>query len=125
MLMLLVGALAALATFLVVGTTLAPALALRRYRNRLRSLQVTALHREALRSVDAAGIRRRFPEAAIFNDQPAWTDVSLAKALDDLYATLAAEDRRTAERGPGSWVSSWYDSGLATIREVLDNRLAR
>ena len=123
--MLLLGALAALAIFLSVGATLAPTLRLRRHRNRLRSMQVANLHREALRSADAAGIRRRFPDAAIFNDQPSWTDVSLAKALDDLYATMAAEDRRTAERGPGSWVYSWYDFGLASIREVLDNRRGR
>ena len=125
MLMLLVGAIAALAIFLVVGTILAPKLALRRHQNRLRSMKVADLHREALRSADAAGIRRRFPEAAIFNDQPSWTDVSLAKALDELYATMEAEDRRTTERGPGSWVYFWYDFGLASIREVLDNRCAR
>jgi hypothetical protein len=124
MLMLLLGAVTALAIFLVVGATLAPKLALRRHRNRLRSMQVVDLYREVLRSADAAGIRKHFPEAAIFNDQQSWTDLSLANALDDLYATMAVEDRRTAERGPGSWVYFWYDFGLASIREVLDNRPA-
>ena len=124
MLMLLVGAIAAFAIFLVIGTTLAPKLASRRHRTRLRSMQAADLHREALRSADAAGIRKRFPDAAIFDDQLSWTDLSLGKALDDLYATMAAEDRRTAERGPGSWVYFWYDFGLASIREVLDSRSA-
>lgn len=124
MLMLLVGAISAYAIFLVIGITLVPKLALRRHRNRLRSMQAADLHREALRSADAAGIRKHFPGAAIFTDQPFWTELSLAEALDDLYATLAAEDRRTAERGPGSWVYLWYDFGLASIREVLESRRA-
>src|SRR4051812_27276180 len=104
MLILLLGAVAALAILLVLGTTLAPKLALRRHRNRLGSMQVVGLRHEALRSADAAGIRKHFPEATIFNDQQSWTDLSLAKALDDLYALMAADDGRTAERGPGSWV---------------------
>lgn len=118
-----IAAIAAIAILLILGTFLLPKLASRRHRNRLRLMQVADLALEALRSADAAGIRKRFPEAAIFRDQP-WTDESLAKALDDLYASMAAEDRRTTERGPGSWVYYWYDFGLASIREAIHSRRA-
>jgi hypothetical protein len=121
MLMILVGAIIGYAIFLVAGTVLTPKLALRRHRNRLRSLPIADLALEAIRSADAAGIRKHFPQASIFNDQR-WTAKSLAKALDDLYASMATEDRRTAEVGPGSWVYFWYDFGLASIREILDDQ---
>ena len=85
-------------------------------------MRIADLALEALRSADAAGIRKHFPQAPLFNDQPSWTAESLAKALDDLYASMAAEDRRTTEVGPGSWVYFWYDFGLASIREILDGR---
>ena len=46
--------------------------------------------------------------------------MALAKALDELYAELSAEDQRNGEVGPGSFVYSFYDFGLASIREALD-----
>jgi hypothetical protein len=122
MLMTLVAASIAYVLFLVAGTSLAPKLALRRHRNRLRAMPIADLALEAVRSADAAGIRKHFPQAPLFSDRHAWTAESLANALDDLYASMAAADRRTAEVGPGSWVYFWYDFGLASIREILDRR---
>ena len=124
MLTFLFGAIAAYAIFLFVGTSMAPRLALRRHQRRLQAMQVADLASEALRCAEAAGIRKRFPEATIFDHQPAWTEAALAKALDELYASLAAEDQRLGERGTGSWVYFWYDFGLASLRELLEKRRA-
>lgn len=118
---ILVGALIACAVLLL-ASILWPKLAFRRHRNRLLSLPIADLALEPIRSADAAGIRKHFPKASLFNGQRSWTAKSLAKALDELYATMAAEDRRTAEVGPGSWVYFWYDFGLASIRQILDHR---
>jgi hypothetical protein len=122
MLPVIVATIVALAVFLGVGTFMAPRLALQRHRARLRSLPAAELALEACRCADAAGIRRHFPEARLFSDHAPWTHESLARALDELHARLAAEDRRSAEAGPGSWVYYWYDFGLASVRELLDER---
>ena len=102
-----------------------PKLALRRHRKLLRLMSVTELAGEALRGADAAGIRSQFPAASLFDRQRSWNRVSLAKALDELYVSLDAEDRTNAAAGPGSWVYYWYDFGLAEVREVLDEAPSR
>lgn len=122
MLPVIVATIVAFAVFLGVGTFVAPKLALQRYRARLRGMPAAELALEACRGAAAAGIRKNFPEARLFSDQPSWNWESLAEALDDLYASLAAEDRRSANAGPGSWVYYWSDFGLASVREILDER---
>lgn len=118
----LIAAAAAIAVtaLFIAGTWLAPRRAARRHHARLRTLSATELAREARRAADAAGIRKQFPRAALFDETLPCTSESLAEALDQLYADLSAADQRNHETGPGSSVYSFYDFGLASIREVLD-----
>jgi hypothetical protein len=123
--LIIVGTIVAFGAFLIVVTSLAPKLASRRYGARLRSMSTADLAVEACRCADAAGIRKHFSDARLFSNEASWTWESLAKALDDLYASLAAEDQRKSEAGPGSWVYYWYDFGLASIREILNERCSK
>ena len=125
MLPILVAATTVFVAILIVASWLPPRLALRRHRARLRAISPRELAEEARRSADAAGIRKHFPEARLFDESQTWTSPTLAKALDELYAELSAEDQRNGEVGPGSFVYSFYDFGLASIREALEERVAR
>ena len=77
---------------------------------------------EARRRAEAAGIAGQFATSRLFVDNPSWTWESLASALDELYAGMAAQDQRNTESGPGSWVYYWHDFGLASIRETVEHR---
>src|SRR3954462_13979721 len=101
MLLIIVGTIIALAVFLIVGAFVAPQVALRKYHARLRAMPAAGLALEARRCAEAAGIRKQFPDARLFRDEVPWTWESLAKALDDLYASMAAQDARNGEAGQG------------------------
>lgn len=118
---IIVGAFLACGLLLVAAIPLHARLASRRDRARLRSMSITDLVLEARRCADTAGIRTRLPDARLFDDQSAWTRASLAEALDELHAVLAAEDRRSAQVGQESWEYLWHDFGLSSIREALDD----
>ena len=125
MLPIIVAATTMFVAALIVGSWLPPRLALRRHRGRLRALSPHELAEEARRSADVAGIRKHFPRALLFDESQTWTAKALARALDELYADLSAADQRNGEVGPGSFVYSFYDFGLASIREALQERVAR
>lgn len=120
MLQFALGAIVVYGLFLVAGLWLRPKLALHRHQARLRAMSVTDLALEARRCADSAGYLKQFPDARLFAQSEAWTSASLAEALDELYASASSADRLANEAGPGSFVYSWYDFGLASIREALE-----
>jgi hypothetical protein len=119
------GVAAALIVYWWVGTSVRPKVALRREAARLARMTAPELVREAQRQADAAGMRARFGEAALFSRDPDWDESALAEALDELYAALAAADAEQGERGPGSWVYFFHDFGLGRVRELLRQRSQR
>jgi hypothetical protein len=116
-------ALAAFMVALLTGGAVAifirPKIQLKRERKRLQDLSMSALGAEALDKARAAGISDHFPNAALLAHDGSWDRISLLAALDELCKQLEAEDGRTGQVGPGSWVFVYYDFGLALIHEVL------
>lgn len=96
-----------------------PKIQLKRERKRLYDLSMSALAAEALDKARAAGISDHFANTALLAHHGSWDRPSLLAALDGLYKQLDAEDGRTGQVGPGSWVFHYYDFGLALIHEVL------
>jgi hypothetical protein len=116
----------ALATFIlllvtggVIAMLMRPKIRLKRERRRLNALSTSAIAEEALRNARAAGISDHFSNADLFTHRGSWDRLSLLAALDALYKQLDAEDRSTGEAGRDGWLFSYYDTGLALIREVL------
>ena len=68
MLPILVAATTVFVAILIVASWLPPRLALRRHRARLRAMSPHEFAEEARRSADAAGIRKHFPAALLFDE---------------------------------------------------------
>ena len=114
----------ALAVALTLAYTSAlPRLAIKRHRRKLRRLTTDELAVEARNCAMGAGYERTFASALLFLRRRDWSQASLARAIDDLYALAVARDEQERNpAGPGSLVHDFYDFGLAQVREVLDER---
>jgi hypothetical protein len=109
--------------FLIAYAAALPRLKLRRHRARLRAMTPDELAAEARECAKWAGYDQTFGDSAVFRQPRDWSQSSLARALEDLYTRAAARDLRDGHRGgPGSQVYFFYDSGLASLLEILENR---
>ncbi len=115
--------LAGCGAFLIAYAAARPRIMARRYRRRLRLMTPDELADEARNCAKGAGYERAFPEAALFHQPRDWSQLSLSRAIDDLYASAVARDQQEGNLGGrDSLVFDFYDFGLAHIREVLDER---
>jgi hypothetical protein len=110
--------------FLIAYAAAYPRMTIRRYRRKLRAMTPDELADEARNCAKGAGYERAFSDAALFRQLRDWSQLSLSRAIDDLYARAVAKDQQEG-RSLGrrdSLVFDFYDHGLASIREVLDGR---
>jgi hypothetical protein len=109
--------------FLIAYAVAAPRIKARRHHDRLRAMTPGELATEARECAQWAGYDRSFRDSALFQPRD-WSQSSLTQALEELYARAAARDLQEGNRvGPGSQVYFFYDSGLASILEILAKRL--
>jgi hypothetical protein len=100
-----------------------PRLERRRFDRKLRAMTPDELATEARTYAHHAGYNTVFADAQLFRQPRDWSTAALARALDELYSKAAAQDQRDGHlAGPGSQVYFFYDCGLASIREALDDR---
>jgi hypothetical protein len=108
--------------FLIAYAVAVPRIKRRRHDARLRAMAPGELAAEARECAKWAGYEQSFRDAALFQPRD-WSQSSLAGALEELYARAAARDLQEGNRGgPGSQVFFFYDSGLASILEILEKR---
>jgi hypothetical protein len=108
--------------FLIAYAVAEPRIKARRHNARLRAMTLDELAAEARECAKWAGYDQSFRDSALFHRRD-WSQSSLTQTLDDLYARAAAKDLQEGNRsGPGSQVFFFYDSGLASILEVLAKR---
>ena len=101
-----------------------PRLERRRFDRKLRAMTPDELATEARAYAHHAGYNTEFADAQLFRQSRDWSIAALARALDELYTKAATQDQHDGRNvgGPGSQVHFFYDCGLASIREVLDER---
>ena len=99
-----------------------PRLEMRRHHRKLRLMTPDELASEARECARGAAYDRLFPDAALFRQQRDWSQSALARALDELYARAADLDERERDPDGRGVVFDFYDFGLASVREVLDER---
>jgi hypothetical protein len=99
-----------------------PRLEIRRHRRKLLLMTPDELAAEARDCAKGAAYDRLFPDAALFRQQRDWSQSALARALDELYARAADLDEREHDPAGRGVVFDFYDFGLASVREVLDER---
>jgi hypothetical protein len=109
--------------FLIAYAAARPRIRLHRHRARLRAMTPDELAAEAREYAKWSGYDRSFGDSALFRQPRDWSQRSLARAIEDLYTRAAAQDLQDGHRGgPGSQVFYFYDSGLAALLEILDQR---
>ena len=99
-----------------------PHFEVQRHRRKLRSMTPDELAEEARHCARSAGYERAFANAALFQRRRDWSPVSLARAIDELYARAADLDERERMAEAPASVDDFYDFGLARVREVLGER---
>jgi hypothetical protein len=108
--------------FLIAYAVAAPRIKTRRHYARLRAMPPGELAAEARECAKWAGYDQSCRDATLFQPRD-WSQSSLVQALEELYARAAARDLQEGNRvGPGSQVYFFYDSGLASILEILEKR---
>ncbi len=109
-------------TALIVYAFARPRLEMRRHHRKLRLMTPDELAAEARDCAKVAAYDRLFPDAALFRQQRDWSQTALARALDELYARAADLDELEHDPAGRGVVFDFYDFGLASVREVLDER---
>lgn len=97
-----------------------PRLEMRRHHRKLRLMTPDELAAEARDRAKGAAYDRLFPDAALFRRQRDWSQSALARALDELYARAADLEEREHDPAGRGVVFDFYDFGLASVREVLE-----
>ena len=107
--------------FLMAYAAAYPRLVTRRYRKKLRSMTPDELADEARNCAKGAGYERTFADSMLFQQLRDWSQIALARAIDDLYAKVVARDEQEGNLGRReSLMFEFHDCGLASVREVLD-----
>ena len=99
-----------------------PRLTMRRHQQKLRAMTPDELAAEARDCAKGAAYDRLFPDAALFRQHRDWSQSALARALDELYARAADHDDKDSDAAGRGVLFDFYDFGLASVREVLDER---
>jgi hypothetical protein len=100
----------------------APALAGRAQARRRRSAGANELALEAQQIIRLQGWRQDAAANAIV-ERSEWTDQELLDALEAMWTSLTAADRRTGRAGRSSNHFELYDSGIAAMLVTLRARL--
>lgn len=111
----------ALACLLIWAQRLENARADARHRAWLRALPAQELASEVRRLAVFAGLEEFQTVQELAQDLP-WTDVLLLEKLEALLAAVSQKDLEAGRTGRDSHLFEFYDTGLATIREILSAR---
>ena len=90
---------------------------------RLLRASTEVLLSEARSAVHYEHWERFAPARALLQDDR-WTDAALLRVLDELFAALNEDDQAKGRSGRDSNYFEFYDCGLASIVEALQNRTA-